>query len=218
MYGKLLRILALPLAFLFFFSACSQALPQSLRYYEKAQSVENFKLYKKKIIEALDTAKAGYDFKEVVLGNDPEKPDEPYMVAYSFTIKGDLPAKLLVGLVNEDKLENYTLSLEIERDNIEDCKLKLNKYPYFYTILAILSDLEINKSDLNSTIRSGRKGSVKAFERDGEAFFTKKEKVLYDADGQKRTADYSIYYESAHNPPIFIESILLKGPSEEIKD
>jgi hypothetical protein len=169
------------------------------------------------IIDALDAAKAGYDFKEIVLGDDPDKPEEPYMVAYSFDIKGDLPAKLLVGLANEDGLETYTLSLELKRDDIKDCKLKLKKYPYFYVVLTILSDLEINKSDLNSTIRAGRKGNVKAFERDGEAFFKKKEKVLYDADGHKRRADYSVSYESAQNPPIFIESISLEGPVAEIK-
>ena len=214
MKHKLAKILSAIFTLAFFISACGAGQENELRspfaFYEKSQFQERFKAFKKEIIEKLDNENQGYDFNEISLG-DIESSDLDYTVLYSFDIKGGLPAKLNISLSNENGAETFTFSLEIIRDNVKACKLKLDKYPYALEIVNSLSDLHLSKKQMQSLINSGSKGLVKAFERDNQALYRKKSKAFESSQDFERIASYSVYYDSAKEPPVFLESFNFEG-------
>ena len=210
MFKKVLCILLALTVMLVSFSGCGKQVVTAK--VDKSASIADFAAYKKEITAIMDGSGVKYTYSEQVFGNEATaKAATPYILIMKFDLQTALKEEIIVGLTNKNSMESFTVSIQLDRKTIKDCKLNIRDYPYLRKIFNLVSVIQVSAFGCNSLLSSTRSGIEKAYAAHPKSFYKSKNKYF----GQDKTKtwflQYTIYYQTAAIPTVFEETLAFQG-------
>jgi len=210
MFKKVLCILLAMTVMLVSFSGCGKQVVTAK--VDKTASIADFAAYKKEITAIMDASGVKYKYSEQVFGSESAaKAATPYILIMKFDLQTALKEEIIVGLTNKNSMESFTVSIQLDRKTIKDCKLNIRDYPYVRKIFNLVSVIQVSAFSCNSLLNSTRSGIVKAYAAHPKSFYRSKNKYF----GQDKTKtwflQYTVYYQTAAIPTVFEETLIFNG-------
>ncbi|MEI6578179.1 MAG: hypothetical protein WCN92_01800 [Eubacteriales bacterium] len=211
MFKKLSCVLFALMLILVTFGGCGGKQVVTAKVDKKA-SIANFAAYKKEIIDIMDKSGVKYKSSDMEVGNKAgAKATDPYMLLIKFDLQTELKEELAVVFTNKDKIENFVVSLVVNRKTLEECKLNISDYSYVRKIFNLVSEIDVSSFACNSLLRSGRKGVEAKLAENPDSFYNSKDKFFSRDKTKTWSLNYTIYMDTAPKTPVFSETLAFKG-------
>lgn len=179
---------------------------------DKEKSVSNFAAFKQEIIDIMDKADVKYKLADIDFGKIPEATvsDKAYLI-FKITLETKHKEEILVSFLNKDQIESFIISIQINRSNLEDCKLNIRDYPYLRDVFNQVSDIKVSNLGCNRFLRSSRRGVEDKLEENPDSFYNNENKYFSRDKTETWSLQYTIYMQTAADPVIFEETLSFKG-------
>jgi len=210
MFKKIICAFLVFAAVILTFSGCGKQVETAK--VDKNTSVSNFAAYRQDIIKIMDKADVKYKLIDIDYGKIPGATTKgKTYLALKITLESKKKEEIAVTFLNEDQIENFVVSIQVNESKLEDCKLNLRDYPYLRDIFNLISEIKVSSIGCNRFMRKTRRGAEDKLNENPDSFYLNKNKYFLRDKTKTWFLQYTIYMQTAASPVVFEETLSYKG-------